>query len=259
MYLTYLIRQNMPDVDYILIPKSSSGLNMTVANELNKRLGGDTSYQYFIPNIFIKNIQTIELDTDWLNNRANDTEKLTPEECQILLRRINKWKEIDEPIRGFRRVIERLEKEIEEIKNQKLEKRGRPSKEITTRLQQIQANKNAISSLRKGNSSRGKDGTIDSSGQVKDWQIKSLEDKTRKALIGFMQINPEKLTLVSKFKGKKIIIFDDNISSGATMDDCCNALKKIGVNLQDILVLTLGVMDPTTYKKSERTDSRIEP
>lgn len=259
MYLTYLIRQNMPDVDYILIPKSSSDLNTTIANELNKRLGGDASYQYFIPDIFVKNVQTIELDNDWLNNRANDTDKLTPEECEALLRRIHKWKEIDEPIRGFRRVIERLEKEIQDIKLAKQEKRGRPSKEITDRQEQIAANKKAIASLRKGTGAKGKDSTIDADGTVKDWQIKGLEDKIRKALIGFMQINPQKLTLVSKFKGKKIVIFDDNISSGATMDDCCLALQKIGVNLQDILVLTLGVMDPTTYKKSERTDSRIEP
>ena len=76
---------------------------------------------------------------------------------------------------------------------------------------------------------------------MKSWEIKRLEGRLRKAIKGFMQLNPKYNNYTNKFKGKKIVIFDDNISSGATMDDCCLCLQKIGVNLNDILVLTFGV------------------
>lgn len=259
MYLADIVKRNLPDVDYILIPSSSSELNTKIAKELDRRLGGNTSYSFFRPDMFVKNIQTIEIDNEWLNKKADNIDKLSPDEYNQLLKRISKWKSIDEPIRGFRREIEQLEKEIEAIKNAKAEKRGRPSKEITDRQKDIEAKRQAIYVLRHSGSSRGKDNTVNGSGKVKEWQVKALEDKVRKAIKGFMQLNPEKMSLVRKLSGKKIVIFDDNISSGATMDDCCRALIKVGVKPKDILVLTLGIMDPTVYQRSDRTNSRIEP
>lgn len=271
MFLTNIIRKTMPDVDYILIPKSSSDFNVKIVNELQRHLGG-VGYQYFIPDAFVKNIQSITVDYDYLRRITNDKDKLTDKEIVALERTISKWKMIDEPIRGFRRNIEKLEKEIADLKNLKYQtngnKRGRPSTEITDRQKEIEADKQAIFALRHGSSgvkTRGKDSTVDSNGKVKEWQIKSLEDRIRKAIRGFMQLNltPNKNGYIrdwnKKLGGKKVIIFDDNISSGATMDDCCAALQRVGVNLKDILVLTLGTMDPTTYVKSDRTDSRIEP
>ena len=39
-------------------------------------------------------------------------------------------------------------------------------------------------------------------------------------------------------KGKKVILFDDILTTGATIDECAKVLKKNGVN--DIVVLTLA-------------------
>lgn len=267
LFLTYIIKKTMPDVDYILIPKSSSDFNTKIVNELQRHLGG-VSYQYFIPNAFVKNIQTITVDYDYLHKIADSNEMLSDDEIKALERTISKWKMIDEPIRGFRKNIERLQQEINELKAQKTEKRGRPSLAITDRQKEIEADKQAIYALRHGGSgqkTRGRDSTLDANGNIKEWQIKSLSDKIRKAIRGFMQLNitPDANGFIrdwnKKLGGKKVIIFDDNISSGATMDDCCAALQRVGVRLKDILVLTLGTMDPTTYTKSDRTDSRIEP
>ena len=53
-----------------------------------------------------------------------------------------------------------------------------------------------------------------------------------------------------KFEGKIIVVFDDNISSGATLDMLCNELKKY--NPKMIIPITLGQIPITSYSKSER-------
>ena len=95
---------------------------------------------------------------------------------------------------------------------------------------------------------------MDQNGNVKSWQIKSVDDKVRRCLDNIFTINPEFATFTRQFQGKSFLIFDDNISSGVTLDQVCMTLKKIGVN--DITVVTLGQIDPTIYKISDRS-SRI--
>ena len=41
------------------------------------------------------------------------------------------------------------------------------------------------------------------------------------------------------------MVFDDNLSSGATMDEICVALLKLGV--KKIIPITLGVIPTTIY------------
>lgn len=252
MYITAIINKYMPDVDYIVIPSSSSNLNSRIISSVSKHLN-NTELLKFGFDVFIKNIKNIQIDYEWLNKVANTNDSLSYEELERLKRTIDKWINIDEPIRDFRRKIELLKNEISTLQAERAGRRGRPKvKDILDKKSEISQYNKAIYSLRHSGKKIGPDSTIDKNGNVKDWQIKSLEDKIRKAIKGFMVLNPKYNNLVSKFKNKKIVIFDDNISSGATVDDCCLALQKVGVNLKDILVITLGVMNPTVYKKSDR-------
>ena len=82
-----------------------------------------------------------------------------------------------------------------------------------------------------------------------------MDDKTRRAIEGLFTINPQYLSLQNKLRGKTIILFDDNISSGATMDDLCLLLQRYGV--ANIIPITLGTISPTIYKQSERTTRHI--
>lgn len=252
MYITAIINKYMPDVDYIVIPSSSSNLNTRIIKSVANHLS-NTELLKFGFDVFIKNIKNIQIDYDWLNKVVNTNDSLSYDELERLKRTIDKWINIDEPIRDFRRKIESLKNEINTLQAERAGKRGRPKvKDILDKKSEINQYNKAIYNLRHSGKKIGVDPTIDNKGNIKNWQIKSLEDKIRKAIKGFMTLNPKYNNLVNKFKNKKILIFDDNISSGATVDDCCLALQKVGVSLKDILVITLGVMNPTVYKKSDR-------
>jgi hypothetical protein len=105
-----------------------------------------------------------------------------------------------------------------------------------------------ISHMRSGR--LGKDSTVGKNGVIKDWQIKSLEDTERKALQGIFTPNPIYKKIENIVKGKTIVVFDDNISSGATLDDV--ALELLNLGAKKVIPITLGVIDPTVYRRSER-------
>ena len=100
-----------------------------------------------------------------------------------------------------------------------------------------------IKILRKGR--RGRDKTKTSDGKAKNFEIKSIEDKRRRSLEGLFGINPKLSGIQQDLKGKHIVIFDDNISSGATLDDICLELQKYGV--ASILPITLAIIPKTVY------------
>ena len=82
-------------------------------------------------------------------------------------------------------------------------------------------------------------------GRAKNFEIKSIEDKRRRSLEGLFGINPELNGIQQELKGKHVVIFDDNISSGATLDDICLELQKHGV--ASILPITLAIIPKTVY------------
>ena len=229
-------------VDYITYPQSSSEFNSLITNKLLSMYPSSQGIK-LVPQMLVKNVRGIFVNTDIAKQIG-----LTNDEIYKLMNRVEKWKK-DEDIRDLRREIEVLKKEIEEtLKNRG---RGRPSKEFINKQNLIDINNQKIKALRK----QGRDSTVDDFGNIKDFQIKSLDDKTRRAIEGLFTINPQYLSLQNKLRGKTIILFDDNISSGATMDDLCLLLQRYGV--ANIIPITLGTISPTIYKQSERTTRHI--
>lgn len=82
--------------------------------------------------------------------------------------------------------------------------------------------------------------------ELNKFEIKKLKNSERLGLRNIYNVNmdPEKAKMVeeelAKIKGTILIVFDDNISGGATLSDVCYQLKKLGIEY--ILPITFGKM-----------------
>lgn len=74
-----------------------------------------------------------------------------------------------------------------------------------------------------------------------DFQIKKVFNDTRMALKNFFTFNLEELEKAKKqIEGNILVIFDDNISGGATLSDICAQFVNIGI--KHIIPITFGKM-----------------
>ena len=244
MYIRYIIG-NRP-VDYITYPQSSSDFNSKITNMLINMYPNSEGIK-LVPQMLIKNVRGITVNKSFAKSLG-----LSDEEIADIEKRIAKWRN-DEDIRDIRRKIDALKQETAEILASTEHRRGRKPGKIASNDEAIANYQNAIKALRKKVKARGVDPTISDNGKTKDWQIKTVDDKIRRALDNIFIINPVYQKLISKLAGKTIVVFDDNISSGATLDEICVALKMF--NVAEIIPITLGTIDPTMYKPSERTNA----
>ena len=237
LYIRSLIGNST--VDYFTCPQSSSGFNKLMLDAVMKYFPSSAGIQ-LKPDMLVKNVRGIYVNTDQAKEIG-----MTDSEIYALQRQVEKWHS-DEDLRDLRRKIKQLEDEISQVMATR--KRGRPSLEFTRKQDLLKNYKEQIPILRRGK--KGRDSTVDANGNVKSWQIKSLDDKNRRAIEGLFDINPQYLEMQHKLAGKSVVVFDDNISSGATLDDFCLKLKQLGV--ANIIAFTLGVIEPTVYKMSDR-------
>lgn len=229
-------------VDIITYPQSSSKFNREITEKLRSMYPNSEGIK-LQPELLVKNVRGIYVNVDVAKKVG-----LTDDEIWRLQNRVQKWHN-DEDIRDLRRAVETLEAEVANMLAKRGNKRGRLPNNIVNKRKQIDIYNQNIKNLRKG--VKGKDPTIDqATGQVKNWAIKSIDDRERRAIEGIFTLNPVYQNMQYKLKGKHVVLFDDNISSGATMDDVCLALQKLGVG--DIIVFTLGTISPTIYNPRER-------
>lgn len=241
VYMKYIIG-NQP-VDVITYPQSSSTFNDMIARKLHAMFPQSQGIK-LQPKLLIKNVRGMKVNVPMAKSLG-----LTDEEIMHLQQRVEvTWKQ-QEDIRDARRQMEALKKELEALLISRAHQKGRkPEKQIAYINQEIGLYDQLVKAKRKH--MRGPDPTIDQDGNVKDWQIKILDDKIRRAIDNIFTLNPEMKNMASKLQGKSVVLFDDNLSSGATMDELCIALKQLGV--ANIIPITLGTIDPTIYQRSER-------
>ncbi len=237
LYIKHILGNQ--DIDIITCPQSSSSFSSDMVRYL-LRLYPESEGIKFIPNMLIKNIRNVYINTDVAKELG-----LTNNDIHALQQRIDKWKS-DEDLRELRRKISELQEEVLEVKKNR--GRGRPTKDYVNKVNMLNAYNDQVKSLRKGK--RGRDATISDDGSVKDFQIKSIDDKLRRSIEGLFEINPQYKGIQPKIKGKNILIFDDNISSGATLDDICIVLQRFGA--KSIIPITLAVIPKTIYGAHER-------
>lgn len=77
--------------------------------------------------------------------------------------------------------------------------------------------------------------------QPQDFQIKNLTNDTRMGMKNYFMSNPEMVeNEIQKIKGTIFVVFDDNISGGATLSDICLQAKQLGIEY--IVPITFGEM-----------------
>lgn len=226
----YSILKNNP-VDIITYPQSSSEFNKDMVDYLMKRY--NTQGIKCIPNLMTKNIRNV-----YVNYTVAKELGLSDSDINKLRHDIENWKS-DADVYELRVKIDELNDYIAYHSG----KRGRPSNEIKNKKELVKNLEEQIKILRKGR--RGRDKTKTSDGKAKNFEIKSIEDKRRRSLEGLFGINPKLSGIQQDLKDKHIVIFDDNISSGATLDDICLELQKYGV--ASILPITLAIIPKTVY------------
>lgn len=253
LYFVDIVNRNLPDVDMIIIPESSSNFNKEFLKNVKHKF--ISSALYVDESFFKKNVYNIEIDEEWLKT-ADEIYKYDEKDLEKLKRTIKNWKTVHEPKRELRRKVDLITSEIEDILNKRKDTRGRKS----NRLKELEQMQNELEELIKSMPSLpGKDPTIDKYGKTKEWQIKNIGERQRLAIKNFMDFNygaqselgniKKRKNIISDLKNKKVVIFDDNISSGATLDDMCKKLIDYGVSSENILCVTLGVMSHTEFEK----------
>ena len=248
-YVTRILSKMGVSPDLFTCPESSSNFNKQMLNLMS--LYYPNGNVMLMPDVMEKNVNNVTMDIQKAKELG-----LTDEEIAIYQGKISKMKD-DEKIREYRREIEALKTNIEKLLTHK---RGRPSKNIANMKGEIDAYNNLIR-LKRG---RGRDSTVDANGNIKSFQIKSLDDRQRRILDGLFTFNTRKYpsrvynkngTMYEypqymKLSGKVVVVFDDNISSGATLDMLCNEMKKY--NPKMIIPITLGQIPLTSYDLSMR-------
>jgi hypothetical protein len=230
LYIHSILKDN--PVDIITYPQSSSEFNKDMVEYLMKRYKNSPGIKC-IPDLMTKNIRNV-----YVNYTIAKELGLSDSDINKLRHDIENWKE-DAKVYELRVQIDQLNDYIAYHTG----KRGRPSNEIKNKKELVKNLEDQIKILRKGR--RGRDKTKSSDGRAKNFEIKSIEDKRRRSLEGLFGINPELSGIQQDLKGKHIVIFDDNISSGATLDDICLELQKHGV--ASILPITLAIIPKTVY------------
>lgn len=227
----YSILKNNP-IDIITYPQSSSEFNKDMVDYIMKRYKNSPGIKC-IPDLMTKNIRNV-----YVNFTVAKELGLSDADINRLRHDVENWKS-DADVYDLRVEIDELNDYIAYHSG----KRGRPTNVIKQKKELVKNAEEKIKILRKGR--RGKDKTKSSDGKAKNFEIKSIEDKRRRSLEGLFGINPKLSGIQQDLKGKHIVIFDDNISSGATLDDICLELQKYGV--ASILPITLAIIPKTVY------------
>ena len=243
LYIKSLLKDK--EVDIITYPETSKNkddvgfesFNYVMTQALLKLYPNSHGIK-FMPEILVKNVKNIFVNVDVAREVG-----LSTEEIYQLKKDVEKWKH-EADIISLRKRIDVLEEQIAAVVATR--GKGRPPKTFTDKKKEIELIKQEIKLLKQKHKILGRDSTKDSkTGKAKDWQIKSLSDKRRRAIEGIFELNPKYKEIQYKLKNKHIVIFDDNISSGATLDDVCLALQNLGV--ASITAITIGVIPATVY------------
>ena len=272
LYIRSIIRKLDFDADVIVCPPSSSDFNERLISYVKKYL--DDSVK-FIPDLFLKDIRTVEVN----HERAKQL-GMSNEEIDKLEKDLIKWKKQYQDIYPMRVALDRLCDELMSYRAGLTVKRGRKPhdynvlvKEILQMRDEIRKKKEEIgigkgkekfvkyeeneelaNILRKAGDKdyKYKKG-VKTVGRARNFEIKSLDNNTRQAIENLFTLNDKKdegnkypgKTMEDRIKGKNVIIFDDNISSGATLDDMCLTLLKHGA--KSVLPITMAIIPEASH------------
>ena len=262
LYIRSIIKELGFDIDIITYPKSSSHFNETLTEYVMAGYSDIDSIKV-IPELLTKDIATVTINRE----RAKEL-GMTDEEIEKLEYKLDSWKKQYDKIYPLRLELDQLCDRLMSYRAGFVGKRGRRPNDYFECIKQIEQKKQEIKDAKKAiGMGKGKEKfvkyvDVEGNGQkvarARGFEIKALDDKVRKAIENLFTLN-DKLSkhktstgetiwgkpIEEKIKGKNIVIFDDNISSGATLDDMCLTLLKNGAN--KVLPITMAIIPPTVY------------
>lgn len=284
-YISRLLSKLGYNIDVVLTPQSSSGFNGEIADliaEIYDKLYNKKIHVY--KNAFQKSPENITIDKNNIKkNLRPEIEKYAPAntpEKQInkyikdaiekLKHDISIWK-IESDMYPTIKNIYKLYDDLHTIENSRKWQRTKEIEmkeiilEIDRLLNYIKTNfgEDYISTR------FFKYGKLKNEKDVKPWQIKNLSDAVRRSINNVFIISKDldkeytyktkegellagRTSFIENLKrnNKTILIFDDNVSSGATLDDICMHLINSGVNKDNIAVVTLGTVPASLYNRN---------
>lgn len=279
-YLSFIHK----DIDVILTPQSSSKFNEDIANIIKSQYKEiyDKDNVTVYPNAFIKTPENVKLDIEYgTPYMKKDINALYYGETEDKIEKIlqNAIKDVYDLAQIWQTEgkIDKYIKKVHELKNQqKTIQADRdkipPCKQ--RRVDEIQDEINLIINLLQKTTPPDilkKTKYFYYGGlrnEPKPFQIKGLPDGVRKSIYNIYTLSQQldkcpsfvrksgetiklNISLIEtlKSKNKTILIFDDNISSGRTMDDAALFLINNGINKDNIVIITLGLVPASTYAK----------
>ena len=225
LHIHYLLKDN--PVDMIAYPKSSSDFIRDMVDCLMERYKESPNIQC-VPDLLTQNIRRAYVNTNVAKELG-----LPDFEIHRLLKDVEQWQSDAE--------VYELQVEVDELKDSIAYatcKKGRPTKEVSDKKELIKNLEKQLTLLREIR--KGENKKKDKKVRANDIEIESFEEKRRRSIEGLFEINPKLNGIQQDLRGKHIVVFDDCISSGATLDDICLELKKYGV--ASILPITLAVV-----------------
>jgi len=225
LHIHYLLKDN--PVDMIAYPKSSSDFIRDMVDCLMERYKESPNIQ-LVPDLLTKSIRRAYVNTNVAKELG-----LPDFEIYRLLKDVEQWQADAE--------VYELQVEINELKDSiayATGKRGRPTREVSDKKELVKNLEKQLTLLREIR--KGENKAKDKKARAKNIEIESFEEKRRRSIEGLFEINPELRGIQQDLRGKHLVVFDDCISSGATMDDICLELQRCGV--ASILPITLAVV-----------------
>ena len=225
LYIHHLLKDK--PVDMITYHQSPVDFNEEIVDYIIDRFGKTPEIKR-IPNLFIKDFKSMYVNTDTAKELG-----LSNYEIHMLMEDVERWKEDAEMIK-YQTEADELKDYISSASG----KRGRPTRDISTKKELVKALEQYISIMKELRKGKGK--TSGRNREVKSFDIDSIEERKRRSIEGLYNINLNLKEIRLDLKGKHIVVFDDHISSGATLDEICLELKRYGV--ASILPITLAVI-----------------
>ncbi len=284
-YLSHLQK----DIDVILTPESSSEFNSQISNSLKnlyktyfkKDIKVETGAFVKTPEYAKADIEYgknyMKQDIERLYNKASEEkiEKILQNAINDIYKLVGIW-ETEGKIKKYIDMVYNLRQQQQEIRKGRY---GKIPQCKQKRVDEIQTEIDLILQLLEQNTPENtlartkyfrttKIQTPVLRQEPKKFQIKNLPDGIRKSIYNLYSLsknvdkcytytNKSGITISGKTefikwavqKNKTILIFDDNLSSGRTMDDAALYLIENGVKKENIVIITLGTVPASSYAK----------
>lgn len=285
-YIVKILISKGFDIDAILTPQSSSNFNPDMINRVAQFYQKATGKKILtVPNAFVKSPKDIKIDNKNIksnlsqevekyfkpNAPADEVEKYVKFKIIDLNKEIGVWK-IEEDIKPVMMSLYNLWNKLESTREQKIWSKTR-NKTLFDISMQIRNILQRIEDTFGGDFRETKyfiKGDFHPEAVLNPWQIKHLSDGIRKSIYNIFKLTDQLdvdynyqdkknntvygvSTLINRLarNNKTILIFDDNLSSGATLDDASYHLISNGIKKENIVAITLGKVPLSNYNRED--------